>query len=213
MCGCVSKLFLAVQNSPIGDLVPWSIVLSDSTNNQSLHNTTEWPQRLVTFELFDQSDEETRPDQKTYLPIYLEGTAQITARNCQEPPDNRQEPGTFIFDKQRATLKAKKTCDFWDRWSKWWGNMTWPTIWQYLTMLIIVDNFYSCWYNYDNYWTFLKNFTTKSQQHEQRQWQRQSWDNSDNWETEFMTIFVAWQLRVTLDSIRNSCDVFVWCLP
>ena len=24
-----------------------------------------------------------------------------------------------------------------------------------------------------------------------------------------MTTFVTWQLRVTLDSIRNSCDVFV----
>ena len=33
------------------------------------------------------------------------------------------------------------------------------------------------------------------------------WDtnyNSDNWEPEFITIFVAWQLRVTLDSISNS---------
>ena len=31
-----------------------------------------------------------------------------------------------------------------------------------------------------------------------------------------MTVFVSWQLRVTLDSIRNSCDVFYfesinWC--
>ena len=61
----------------------------------------------------------------------------------------------------------------------------------------------------------------------QRQWQRQInwehlqrailvtcdiWDTdyiSDNWEPEFMTIFVTWQSRVTLDSIRNSCDVFV----
>ena len=37
------------------------------------------------------------------------------------------------------------------------------------------------------------------------------WDidyNSDNWELEIMTIYVSWQLRVTLDSIRNSCDVF-----
>ena len=37
------------------------------------------------------------------------------------------------------------------------------------------------------------------------------WDteyNSDNWEPEFMTIFVTWQLIVTLDSIRNSCNVF-----
>ena len=32
---------------------------------------TEWPQRLVTFETFDQSDEETWPDQKIYLPTYL----------------------------------------------------------------------------------------------------------------------------------------------
>ena len=38
------------------------------------------------------------------------------------------------------------------------------------------------------------------------------WDtdnNSDNWEPETMTIFVIWQLIVTLDSIRNSCDVSV----
>ena len=37
-----------------------------------------------------------------------------------------------------------------------------------------------------------------------------NWDtdyNSYNWEPEFMTIFVTWQSRVTLDSIRNSCDV------
>ena len=38
------------------------------------------------------------------------------------------------------------------------------------------------------------------------------WDtdyNYDNWEPEFMKIFVTWQLRVTLDSIRNSCDVLM----
>ena len=37
------------------------------------------------------------------------------------------------------------------------------------------------------------------------------WDidyNSDNWELEFMTIFVTWKLRMILDSIRNSCDVY-----
>ena len=35
------------------------------------------------------------------------------------------------------------------------------------------------------------------------------WDTDyipDNWEPEFMTIN-TWQLRVTRDSIRNSCDV------
>ena len=38
-----------------------------------------------------------------------------------------------------------------------------------------------------------------------------NWDtdcNSYNWKTEFIAIFVPWQLRVTLDSIRNSCDVW-----
>ena len=37
------------------------------------------------------------------------------------------------------------------------------------------------------------------------------WDtdnNTDNWEPGLMTMFVTWQLIVTLDSIRNSCDVF-----
>ena len=36
------------------------------------------------------------------------------------------------------------------------------------------------------------------------------WDtdyNTGNWEPGFITIFVTWQLIVTLDSIRNSCDV------
>ena len=37
--------------------------------NQSLHKPTEWPHTLVTFGTFDQSDEETWPDQKE-LPIY-----------------------------------------------------------------------------------------------------------------------------------------------
>ena len=40
-----------------------------------------------------------------------------------------------------------------------------------------------------------------------------NWDtdyNSYNWEPEFMTIFVTWQSRVTLDSIRNSCDVSLY---
>ena len=43
-----------------------------------------------------------------------------------------------------------------------------------------------------------------------------NWDtdyNSYNWEPEFMTIFFTWQSRVTVDSIRNSCDVFVFFIP
>ena len=47
-----------------------------------------------------------------------------------------------------------------------------------------------------------------------------NWDtdyNSDSWEPDFVTIIVTWQLRVTVDSIRNSCNVFLlwirksWC--
>ena len=36
-------LFLAVQNSSIGDLVPCLLAWSGTTNNQSFHNKTELP--------------------------------------------------------------------------------------------------------------------------------------------------------------------------
>ena len=39
----------------------------------------------------------------------------------------RVTDSTFTFDIQRAT---PETCDLWDTWSEWWGNMTWPTFWQ-----------------------------------------------------------------------------------
>ena len=35
--------FLVVQNSSIGDLVPCLLGWSSTTNNQRVHNTTEWP--------------------------------------------------------------------------------------------------------------------------------------------------------------------------
>ena len=76
-----------------------------------------------------------------------------------------------------------------------WCNV----LWQFL-MTIFDDNF---WWQFfmtifhDNYlWQFLMTCDI--------------WDtdyNTDNWEPGFMTIFVTWQLIVTLDSIRNSCDV------
>ena len=40
---------------------------------------------------------------------------------------------------------------------------------------------------------------------------KEIWDTDyipDNWEPEFMTIFVTWRSRVTQDSIRNYCDVY-----
>ena len=36
---------------------------------------------------------------------------------------------------------------------------------------------------------------------------RDLWDINHSWESEFRTIWVTWQLRVTQDSICNSCDV------
>ena len=56
ICFCIFKLkLLAVHYSSIGDLVPWSVGRLGTTNNQSLHITD----RLVTYETFDQSDEDT----------------------------------------------------------------------------------------------------------------------------------------------------------
>ena len=78
----------------------------------------------MTFETFDQSDEETWPDQKIYLPTL-----------------------------ENALKEPSYTCDIWDT----------------------------------DY-------------------------NTDNWEPGFMTIFVTWQLIVTLDSIRNYCDVLNSCI-
>ena len=73
---------------------------------------------------------------------------------------NFLESGTSTFDKQRAILE---TCDFWDSWSEWWGNMTWPTIWQFLTifkMLTILTIFKKI--TIDN-WQLLTILTTKIQ--------------------------------------------------
>ena len=72
----------------------------------------------------------------------------------------------FYFWHYRVTLE---NCDLWDIWSEWWGNMTWPTFWQFsriLTILTIFDNFDNCglvWTifesfnifdNLDNFWQF-----------------------------------------------------------
>ena len=55
-------VFSCTADSSIGDLVTDS--LTDWVRDLLKNTTTEWPQRLVTFETFDQSYEETWPDQK-----------------------------------------------------------------------------------------------------------------------------------------------------
>ena len=94
----------------------------------------------------------------------------------------------------RVTLE---TCDLWDIWSEWWRGMTWLDY--FGAILETCDLYDIC----SEWWGDLT-------------WPKKPlrccdiWDtdyNTDNWEPEFMTIFVFWQLIVTLDSIRNSCDV------
>jgi len=56
------SLFSCPADSSIGDLVThW---LTEWVRDLFKNTTTEWPQRRVTFETFDQSDEETWPEQK-----------------------------------------------------------------------------------------------------------------------------------------------------
>ena len=58
-------MFLAVQNSSIGDLVTHSLThsVTDSlTEGTFTFDITDRPKRLATVETFDQSDEETWPD-------------------------------------------------------------------------------------------------------------------------------------------------------
>ena len=76
------------------------------------------------------------------------------------------------------------------------------------SLLTIFDNFGNFWQflilfdNWDNWDNFEKTILQTCD----------IWDtgySSDNWEPEFMTIFGTWHLIVTLDSIRNSCDVLM----
>ena len=105
--------------------------------------------------------------------------------------------------------------------------------WQFLTIFNNLNNFWQFWpiftiltiftifYKFDNliFFTtliFLGAIFTFQTILPFCQMKRQSWrlvtfetliTILTNWEPEFMTIIVTWQLIVTLDSIRNSCDV------
>ena len=86
--------------------------LSEWVRHLLKNTTTEWPQRLVTLKTFNQRDEETWPDQKKTMTKTNTKTKTMTKTN------------TFREHLQRAILE---TCDLWDIWSEWWGDMTWPT--------------------------------------------------------------------------------------
>ena len=127
----------------------------------------EQPQRLVTFETFDQSDDLTWPDQQ-----------KNNDKNKYEDRDN---------DKDKYIWRTPSKCDPRDLWPlrhliRMRGHdLTNKTMTKTKTKTKTIPETCDIWDTNYNY---------------------------DNWEPEFMTIFVAWQLRVTLDSIRNSCDVF-----
>ena len=94
--------FLAVQTlSETALYLPMSVGMSDSKSK-------ERPCKLVTFETFDQSDEETWPDQKKHW------------KDKYKDKDNDKDITELH---QRAILE---TCDLWHIWSEWWEDMTWP---------------------------------------------------------------------------------------
>ena len=128
---------------------------------------------------------------------------------------------------QRAILD---TCDLWDIWSEWWGDITWPTKRQWQRQIQKNTNamtnifrehiqratcdlwdIWSEWLWYMT-WPTKRQLLKQWQIQIQRPWQRHDKVSkivyiSDSWEPDFRTIILTWQLRVTLDSIRNSCDV------
>ena len=84
-----------------------------------------------------------------------------------------------------------------------WQFMIFLKFWYFLAILPILANFDY----FDHFWQFWTRTSTKTILETCDIWDTDY--NSDNWEPEFMTIFVTWQLIVTLDSIRNSCDVLL----
>ena len=73
---------------------------------------------------------------------------------------------------------------------RWWGNMTWPSLWQFWQLLTFLDNF-------QRFLTILKIRTIAVAILTIEKTILETcdiWDtdyNSDNWEPEFMTIFVT----------------------
>ena len=46
----------------------------------------------------------------------------------------------FYFWHYRVTLE---TCDLWNIWPEWWGNMTWPTFWNFLQISQVMSPHHS----------------------------------------------------------------------
>ena len=95
----VQMPYLAVQTFVWDSSIP-TPVTTEYRQGLLLFDIKEWRQRLVTFETFDQSDEETWPDPKKKT-MTKTITMTMTKTN------------TFREHLKRAILE---TCDFWDIW-------------------------------------------------------------------------------------------------
>ena len=158
----------------------------------------------MTFETFDQSDEETWPENIQIFRKFLRTKLDIF--KIFRFSENFQ-----IFEKKNQILTV--TFEIFDQ----SDEETWPD--QHFYIFNNSDHFYNL-NNFNLVFQFWQLTTIDDHFHNSdncfchfNNWKNNPgdlWDtdyNSDNWEPEFMTIFVTWQLIVTLDSIRNSCDV------
>ena len=137
----------------------------------------------------------------TYLPTYL--PTYLSTYLCTSIREHPLAKGAII-----------ETCHLWDIWSAWWGDMTWPKNSTYPPTYLST---YLRAHPQDAILETCDLYDICSEWWGDLTWPKKAlrccdiWDtdyNTDNWEPEFMTIFVNRQLIVTLDSIRNSCDVF-----
>ena len=85
-----------------------------------------------------------------------------------------------------------------DHFWQFWPFLKLLTIWTIFTFFDNFDNSDNCFCHFDNW-----------KDNPEDLWHLRHWLQFWQLRTWIMTIFVTWQLIVTLDSIRNSCDVFV----
>ena len=128
---------------------------------------------------------------------------------------------TIAFTVLTIEKTILETCDIWDtdyntdNWEP--GFMTIIVTWQLIVTLDSIRNSCDVFYNFYNFWQLTTIFTIQTIAFAILTIEKtiletcDIWDtdyNSDNWESEFMTIFVIWQSIVTLDSNCNSCVVW-----
>ena len=115
-----------------------------------------------------------------------------------------------------------KSCDLWDIWSKWWGNMTPPKCWQFwqfmkilkmLTKFENVDNFWK-------FWLFSTILTIDYFDNFRFFWQLKRLPKCFSPKADFSLFTLLSSRFETIDStsikpsmkVRNNCQYFNQCL-